>query len=50
MWAVTVRGLAKANDGASASNNAMEMFSLISILLLHSYIGRAERYPGFKFR
>jgi len=38
MWAVTVRGLAKANDGASARNNAMEIFSLISNLFLPSYI------------
>jgi hypothetical protein len=36
MWAVAVLGFAKANDGASASHNAMEILSLIRNLLLPS--------------
>ena len=39
IWAVAILGFAKAKDGASASNNAMEILSLISNLFrLHSNV------------
>ncbi len=49
IWAVAVLGFAKANDGASASHNAMEILNLISNSCRLPTIGRAERWPGFKF-
>jgi hypothetical protein len=42
MWGVAVLGLAKANEGASASTNAMEISSLINNLLPPFYIRRAD--------
>jgi hypothetical protein len=50
--AVAVLGFAVASEGASASanNNAIEIFSLISNLFCLSYIGRGAPGTGFNFR
>jgi hypothetical protein len=48
--AVAVLGFAKANDGANARNNAMEIFSLISNLLLPSNNWTRRMLAGFNFR
>jgi hypothetical protein len=42
-------GLAKANAGASSSDNAIKVFNLIRTLLLPTPIGRVEPQLGFIF-